>query len=122
MSVRVKLDEPLSERLIGALSQRLYDVATVRGQGWGGLKDPELWPLIVAEGRFFITTDKGFGDTRRYVPGSHPGILVLRPERESLLAYAALLDWVLERFPLEELVGTVAVATPQRLRVRRPPR
>jgi predicted nuclease of predicted toxin-antitoxin system len=116
----VKLDEPLSGSLAARLQASQYAVATVITQGWGGLKDPILWPRIKAEGAFFITADKGFSDIRSYPPGTHPGILVLRPERESILAYGRLLDSVLQQHRLETLAGCISVATPSGLRVRRP--
>ncbi len=54
------------------------------------MNDSDLWTRVVAEGAFLVTADKGFGDVRVYPPGSHPGILVLRPERESLGAFVEL--------------------------------
>ena len=62
MTLLVKLDEPLSGSLATPLRARRYAVATVMAQGWGGTKDPILWPRVKAEGVFFITADKGFGD------------------------------------------------------------
>src|SRR5687767_8805279 len=121
MPVSVKLDEALSEALAEPLEQRGYDVATVRSQGWGGLKDSDLWPRVVAEARFFITADKGFGDIRKYKPGTHAGILVLRPERESLVLFRRLLETTLAAHPLESFTGTVSVATSRGVRRRLPP-
>jgi predicted nuclease of predicted toxin-antitoxin system len=120
MPFTIKLDEQLSEMLIAPLQARGYDVRSVREQGWGGTKDPVLWPRVVAEGRFFITADKEFGDIRKFKPGTHPGILLLRPNRQSVIEYLAMLNWVLDNDQLEALAGCVAVATKNRLRVRRP--
>jgi hypothetical protein len=47
-------------------------------------------------------------------------ILVLQPERGSLKDFRALLEWVIGAHPLENLSQCVAIATPGRLRVRRP--
>ena len=62
MMVRVKLDEALSESLLEPIRARGYAAYSVRGQGRGGAKDPELWMRLTAEGAFLVTTDKGFGD------------------------------------------------------------
>jgi hypothetical protein len=120
MPFAVKLDEPLSELLVPPLQSHGYDVRTVREQGWGGLKDHVLWPRVVAESRYFITADKAFGDIRKFKPGTHSGILLLRPNRESLIEYIALLNWILDRYPLQSLARCNAVATRGRLRIRRP--
>jgi predicted nuclease of predicted toxin-antitoxin system len=121
MTVRIKLDEDLSAMVGEPLLNAGHPVATVLGQGWGGLKDPELWPRVVSEGRFFVTADTGFGDIRVYPPGSHPGILVLRPDHESIVAYQALIAQVIRKHKLESLVGYITVATPRGVRVRRKP-
>jgi predicted nuclease of predicted toxin-antitoxin system len=121
MALPVKLDEDLSASLAAIVRQYGLDAATVRGQGLGGLEDPDLWPHILAEGRFFVTSDKGFGDIRKFPPGSHAGILVLRPDREKLSEHARLLDFVLRNYGFDCLKGAVAVVTPRGLRVRYPP-
>ncbi len=117
----MKLDEPLSNSLAAVISAHGYSVGTVLGQNWGGLKDPVLWPLVHAAGEFFITADKGFGDIRVYPPGTHPGILVLRPDRESLPEFKSLVERVLATHKLEWLLGCVTVANPRGVRIRRSP-
>ena len=117
----VKIDEDLSASLAENLSAHGYQVKTVLGQGWGGLKDPFLWPKVQAERIFFATADKGFADLRAFPPGSHAGILVLRPERESILEFRRLLDQVLAKHRLESLAGYVTVASFRSIRVRRKP-
>jgi predicted nuclease of predicted toxin-antitoxin system len=121
VAIAVKLDEPLSDSLAEVIRLRGYTVETVRSQKWGGLKDPVLWPLVRAAGEFFVTADKGFGDIRVYPPGTHPGILVLRPDRESLPEFRRLLDGVLAVHRLESLAGCVTVANPRGVRIRRGP-
>ena len=120
MAFAVKLDEDLSASLAALLAEHGCGTATVRGQGWGGLKDPQLWPRIVAEKRFLVTSDKEFGDIRKFPPGTHPGILVVRPEREKLSEIRRLLEFVLCNHGLERLRGTVSVVTSRGLRVRYP--
>jgi predicted nuclease of predicted toxin-antitoxin system len=83
LSVKIKLDEALSKSMCECLVRHGYSAATVRQQGWNGLKDPALWPLIKGSNEFLIMSDKGFGDIRLYPPGTHPGILLLRPDKES---------------------------------------
>lgn len=119
MSLSIKLDESLSDSIAKILLARGYSVATVLEQGWGGYKDSILWPLIAKEEKFFITTDKEFGDIHKHPPGTHPGILLLRPAKESLSAYRHVLELVLERHPLTNLVGTVTVASLKGIRIRR---
>jgi predicted nuclease of predicted toxin-antitoxin system len=121
MGLRVKLDEDLSPLVAEPLVSAGHEVLTVVGQGWGGLKDDELWPRVSAERAFFITADKGFADVRLFPPGSHAGILLLRPDRDSIVDLRELVGAVLASRNLESIVGSVTVATPRRIRVRRAP-
>lgn len=121
MALRVKLDEDLTPIVGEPLRAAGYEVSTVVDQGWSGMKDAELWPRVVADSMFLVTADKGFGDVRAYPPGSHPGILVLRADRESILTYRDLIAQVIEKFKLESLAGFTTVATRRRIRVRRGP-
>lgn len=66
-----------------------------------------------------MTADKGFGDIRFYVPGTHAGILLLRPDQDGIRPVMELLERVLENYDLEALLGTVTVVTPRSIRIRR---
>jgi predicted nuclease of predicted toxin-antitoxin system len=119
MPLGVKLDEDLSPLVAEPLTNGGYAMATVFNQGWGGLNDAEPWARVCAESLLFVTADKGFGDIRRYAPGTHTGILVLRPERESITEYQTLVAAVLAKHNLESLAATVTVTSPRSIRVRR---
>lgn len=121
MGALVKLDEDLSPIVAGPLRDAGYEVRTVVGQGWSGLPDEDLWQRVSAESAFSITADKGFGNIRHFPPGTHHGILLLRPGRESLVEYRSLVAEVIAQIHLDQLAACVSVATPGGLRVRRHP-
>ncbi len=120
-SFKVKLDEDLSPMVGEPLTAAGYDVATVAGQGWSGLRDGELWPRLVSEKVYFITADSGFGNIRDFPPGTHHGILVLKPDRESLVTFRDLVAQILHQHSLESLSGAITVARFGKIRVRREP-
>jgi predicted nuclease of predicted toxin-antitoxin system len=117
---RVKLDENLARSHVEMLRARGYDADRVHEEGLSGYADENLWPIVVREGRFFVTLDLDFSDIRRFEPGSHPGLLLLRQERKGRVAVAAVLRRVLDEGHLEDLRGCLAVADPERTRIRRP--
>jgi predicted nuclease of predicted toxin-antitoxin system len=118
--VRFKIDEDLPHSVAALLREAGYDkVATVKEQEMGGWKDPVLWRAIQEEGRFLITADKGFADLRAHPPGSHAGVLLLRPDADGIGPVLELLKQVLASTDLQSLQGCLAVATPQGLRIRR---
>ncbi len=116
----IKVDEDLPRQAAVYLAEKAYAAHTVRQQNMGGWKDPDLWKAVQSENRFFITADKGFGDIRRYIPGEHAGILLLRPDTDGIRPLLDPLAMVLDKVTIEQLAGTVAVASPRGLRVRRP--
>ena len=121
MRARFKIDENLPRQLAGMFIARGYDAATVMEQGWLGASDEVLWSRIQLEGRWLITGDKGFADLRQHRPGSHAGVILLRPTEESRRAYLELAAVALEQLNLDQLAGSVIVVTPQSIRIRRTP-
>jgi predicted nuclease of predicted toxin-antitoxin system len=117
--VIIKLDENLGRPHVALLKRHGYDADRVFDQGLSGVVDAELWLHVNREGRFLITLDLGFSDVRRYAPGTHPGILLLRPRRKGRNAVSQVLRRVLAERRLETLAGCLAVADAARTRVRR---
>ena len=116
----IKLDENLGRPHVALLKRHGYDADRVFDQRLSGVVDAELWVHVKREGRFLITLDLGFSDVRRYAPGTHPGILLLRPRRKGRNAVSQVLRRVLAERRLEILEGCPAVADEARTRVRRP--
>ena len=117
--MRIKVDEDLPRAAVRILRDKGYQALSVVEQGLGGYKDPVLWQAVQAEQRYLVTADKGFADIRRYKPGTHQGVLLLRPDQDGIGPTIELLEMVLEDYNLESLAGTTAVATPRGIRVRR---
>lgn len=117
--MRVKVDEDLPRAAAETLRNRGYEADSVIAQGMGGAKDHQLWLAVQAEQRFLVTADKGFGDIRFYPPGTHAGILLLRPDQAGIRPILELLERTLTAHDLEALAGAVAVATPRGVRIRR---
>jgi len=118
--VRIKVDEDLPRAALRMLHDRGYEADSVVNQGLGGLKDPPLWRAVQAEQRFLVTADKGFADVRFYPPGTHAGVLLLRPDQDGIQPVLELLELVLASYDLKALARAVAVVTPRGIRIRRP--
>lgn len=76
--MKIKLDENLPEALVDALGGLGHDIDTVRMEGIAGRDDTVVWTAAQSEGRFLITQDLDFSDVRRFSPGTHHGILLVR--------------------------------------------
>ncbi|MCX7007595.1 MAG: DUF5615 family PIN-like protein, partial [Kiritimatiellaeota bacterium] len=80
--MRIKLDENLPSDLAEVLRLHGHDVDTVVTENLTGHPDETVWEAVGKAGRFFITTDLDFSDVRRYRPGTHAGVLLIRLHTE----------------------------------------
>ena len=117
--MRVKVDEDLPRAAVQLLRHHGHEAVSVPEQGMGGAKDHSSWQAVQAEQRFLVTADKGLGDIRRYPPGTHEGVLLLRPDQAGIRPVLELLQQTLRAYDLGALAGAVAVVTPRGVRVRR---
>jgi predicted nuclease of predicted toxin-antitoxin system len=117
----IKLDENLSQAHVEFLLRLGYAAERVTDEGLSGADDPVVWQRVLAEGRFFITLDLDFADVRRFPPGGHPGILLLRPRNRSRAAVLEILERVVQEQPMTALAGCFVVADLGHTRIRRPP-
>lgn len=118
--MKIKLDENLPERLVAALTALGHNVDTVRAERLDGQADSAVWSATQAARRFFVTQDLDFSDMRRYTPGTHAGLLLVRltrPGREELLQRVV---GVFQTENVEEWTGCLVVVTDRKVRVRRP--
>ncbi len=119
MALKVIVDEDLPRRAVQFLREHGYDAASVVEQGMSGWKDSQLWVAIQKEEQYLVTGDKGFGDIHAYPPGTHRGILLLRPDEDGIRPVLDLLQKVLDSYKLDDLVGATTVATPRGIRLRK---
>ena len=117
--MHIKVDEDLPAHVVQRLRDKDYDASSVLDQNMGGWKDPRLWQAVQAHGQFLVTADKGFGNIRVYPPGTHGGVLLLRPDEDGIRPVLDLLDRVLATYRIETFVGFLTVATPRSIRIRR---
>lgn len=118
--MRIKLDENLPEDLAARLEVLGHDVDTARGEGLAGAADPEIWSEAQGQRRFLITQDLDFSDFRRFIPGTHYGLLLLRlrsPSRRSLMERVVT---IFQQEGVESWSRCFVVATSHKIRVRRP--
>ena len=119
MPLAVKVDEDLPHSIAATLLVRGYAAETVPEEHLSGTPDEQLWPIIQQERRLLMTADKGFADARRYPPGMHEGIILLRPEHESRSSYRRLVEHLVDTHELTGLRGTITVVTATSIRIRR---
>ena len=118
--MKLKLDENIPGDALVALRSRGVDADSVVEERLAGATDPVVLDAAGADGRMLVTLDRGFGDVRRYPPGTHPGIVVLRPIDQRPATIIATLERLVIHHDLEALAGCIVVVQRDMLRVRRP--
>jgi predicted nuclease of predicted toxin-antitoxin system len=118
--VKIKLDENLPDRLVAVLTGLGHNVDTVGAEQMTGRADPDVWSAAQAAQRFLITQDLDFSDVRRYTPGTHAGLLLVRLTRPGRNALLERVSTVFQTEKVEEWTGCLVVATEQKIRIRRP--
>jgi predicted nuclease of predicted toxin-antitoxin system len=118
--LRLKLDENVPGAVAGILRSHGHDADTVLDEALGGRDDPTVLDAAVSEGRLLLTLDRGFGDVRAYPPGTHPGIIVMRPDDQRVPTVVAMVEMLVSHHDLGDLVGCITVVQRNVLRVRRP--
>jgi predicted nuclease of predicted toxin-antitoxin system len=119
--MRIKLDENLPADLVAELAVLGHDVDTAVSEGLAGHDDEAVWAGAQAAGRMLITQDLDFSDARRFAPGSHHGIVVVRLREPSRSRLFARVRQVFRNEDVAIFGGCVVVVSERKVRVRRPP-
>ena len=119
--MKIKFDENLPVSLAVILLNLQHDGHTVAEENLSGSSYREVWEAAQRYHRFMITQDLDFSDLRRFLPGTHCGILLVRlrsPDRQSLIGRV---QEVFQKEDVSRWTGCFVVATERKLRVVRPP-
>jgi predicted nuclease of predicted toxin-antitoxin system len=118
--MKIKLDENLPSRLATRLGSLGHEIRTVREEGMEGQLDTAIWQAAQQEARFLITQDMDFSDARRFAPGSHCGILLIRLRTPGRRALIQRIEDLFRQEEVSEWERCFVVATERKVRVRRP--
>jgi len=118
--MRIKLDENLPAILTDVLAEFGHDADTSPQEGLAGFRDEEIWEAALKTDRFLLTQDLDFSDVRKFLPGTHPGLLLIRLDHPSRTALVRRVRQILVAEDIESWKGCFVVATEHKIRVRRP--
>ncbi|MBF0420753.1 MAG: DUF5615 family PIN-like protein [Magnetococcales bacterium] len=119
--MKIKLDENIPVLLVPELISLGHDVDTVRDEGLLGEADPVFWEAVCREGRFFITQDLDFSDIRKFAPGTHSGLLLVRFDNPSLFDLLHRLRETMTQYDVERWSGCLVTVSEKKVRVFRSP-
>lgn len=79
-----------------------------------------VWRAAQADGRFLVTQDLDFSDARKYAPGTHHGLLLVRLPQPGRIALQDRVTSLFRTEAVDTWSGCMVTATPTKVRVRRP--
>ena len=118
--MKVKLHENIPSRLVGVLAKLGHQVDTVASEGLKGRPDGEVWNAAQQAARFLVTQDLDFSDVRRFKPGTHAGLLLVRLREPGANALLNRIQAIAQEENLESFAHCFVVLTDRKLRIRRP--
>ncbi len=116
--IRFKTDENLPKEIAELLSQAGHDAIRVDQQGLSGVADSGIAAVCRVEKRVMITLDTDFLDIRNFPPEHYMGIIVLRPQRQSVSRLTKMTSRLLGLLATETLVGKLWIVDEGRIRIR----
>ena len=118
--MKIKLDENLPISLLEDLALFGHDIDSVPQEGIQGYEDSDVFAAAQQAKRFLVTQDLDFSDVRRFEPGSHHGILLVRMSSPGRHALRQRLRSIFLEEDVSSWEGCFIVATDRKLRIRRP--
>jgi predicted nuclease of predicted toxin-antitoxin system len=118
--MKIELDENLSSEMADLLIVHGHDVHTVPEESLAGCEDPIIFDAALREGRLLLTQDLDFSDVRKFKPGNHPGLVLIRLRDPSRRRLVSRMEQVLRIETIEQWAGCFVVVSDRKLRGRRP--
>ena len=117
--MKIKLDENVSAEAKHMLAALGHDVDTVASEGLTGRLDLDILSEAIRQDRLLITQDIDFSDARRYKPGAHRGIILLRHRSRGRGALLRRVEQIATRSDFASWTSCFVVVTDVKVRVRR---
>jgi len=118
--MKIKLDENISRHLKPVLNKKGHETVTAEDEGLLGKADVEVGDVAKNEGRMLFTLDLEFANLHKFPPGSHPGVVLFRPQSMGPLAVNRFITQFIEETDLDSFSGCLVIVDPMRVRIRRP--
>ena len=118
--MKIKLDENIPHAALAALQQLGHAVDSAQDEGLCGVADEQVFETAGNAGRFLITQDLDFSDMRRFRPGTHPGLLLLRLKDPGRRALLQRIVWLFQHEPVDSWAGCMVIVTENKIRLRHP--
>ena len=112
-----KIDENLPIEVASVINDAGHNASTVIGEVLKGAHDDVVIKRCASKQRILVTLDLDFSDIRTYHPGTHSGIIILRPHRQDKKSIMQLIMGLLTALKKENPAGSLWIVEPGRIRI-----
>lgn len=116
--MKLKTDENLPTEVVTALRAHGHDAISVVEQDLGGAADDAVANVCKMEQRALMTLDLDFADIRAYPPEDYSGIIVVRPNAQTVSAIVALTEQLIRLFETSSPAGQLWILDEFHVRIR----
>ncbi|MGE0039579.1 MAG: DUF5615 family PIN-like protein [Vicinamibacterales bacterium] len=113
----IKLDENVPDSVAAIFRDAGHDVALARDQQLAGAAHEQLLAIAAGEHRTLVTLDRDFTNILRHPPDTAAGIVVLRPQLQTLSAIRRLAHVVSEHLTTESPSRRLWVIDESKIRI-----
>jgi len=118
--MRIKPDENLPAEITELFASFNHEVDTVQGESLVGFPDEAVFRAAGASGRMLFTQDLDFSDIRKFRPGTHPGLVLIRLRDPNRRRIIERMRQVLQTESIDGWSQCFVVIGGTKLRVRNP--
>lgn len=97
-----------------------FNCMTVYDEKLQGKPDTEVAKAAKEEKRILFTLDVGFADIRKFPPGTHPGIILFRPEKMGPSFVNHFILNFARKVNVQEFASCIVVVEHNKIRIRKP--
>ncbi len=117
--MKICADENLFEPIIDYLKIFGHDVLSIRGSGFSGISDDEVYQLACKEKRVIVTMDKDFSRMFRYPPEKCGGIIVVKIYKRTVDVTLLMFKKFYESMQEKDIFTNLVIITPDGVRIRK---
>jgi len=116
--MKFKTDENLPSEVVDLLNRHGHDAVSVFDQQLAGHPDQDVAIVCRYEERVIVTLDLDFSDIRVYPPQDYYGIIVLRPNAQTVVRIERLVTRALAALEDQAIARRLWIVEEHRIRIR----
>ena len=117
MQFKIYENAPVELKIL--LEKAGHVAKTVFDQSLCGRSDTRIMNVCRDESLVLVSLDSDFSNIQAYPPGTHPGIMVLRPRSQGAKVVTNIFEDFLNKVDVSQIRAATMIVEKERIRIRR---